>query len=246
MMKEFKHFISLGFFCSVASELEKYGYRTASGPFDWQACDSFREKIELIETRFEKFWTNFSLEGLYQGGVNLHTYEMKACKFTFVHDFDKYRSLQEQLPAVREKYRRRIDRFYENIQEKSLFIRYVNPEEDIKWIEDNEDRILYLLKSFNAENEIIYVSNSDVPIGVKNVFYVNKDFNDFVARRFISNSESLRLYLESLPFSQSIRSNNIRRFKTKRIRRVLTLLSSVARRLFVYPFKEPYIHYKKR
>lgn len=67
-MKEFKHFISLGFFCSVASELEKYGFRTTSGPFDWQACDSFSERIELIKTGFERFWANFNPDGLYQGG----------------------------------------------------------------------------------------------------------------------------------------------------------------------------------
>lgn len=171
---------------------------------------------------------------------------MKACRFTFVHDFDKYLTLEEQLPSVRDKYRRRIDRFYKNIQEKSLFIRYVNPLEDIKWIEDNQCEILRLLKSFNSENEIIYISNSDVLIDVKNVFYVNKDTNDIVARKFVSRNEELRHYLESLPFKRSVRNCNIKKYKLKRIRRILTILPNLLRKFYNLILKVPYVHYQKR
>ena len=37
--KEYKHFISLGYFCSVAMELERFGLRSESGPFDWVISD---------------------------------------------------------------------------------------------------------------------------------------------------------------------------------------------------------------
>lgn len=68
MEENYRHFISLGFFCSVASELERYGLRSASGPFDWQSCDSFKERMDLINNRFEKFWEHLTVSGLYQGG----------------------------------------------------------------------------------------------------------------------------------------------------------------------------------
>lgn len=35
----YKHVISLGFFCSVALELERKGLRDASYPFDWLISD---------------------------------------------------------------------------------------------------------------------------------------------------------------------------------------------------------------
>lgn len=34
-MRKFKHYISLGFFCAPAMELEKRGLRNESLPFDW-------------------------------------------------------------------------------------------------------------------------------------------------------------------------------------------------------------------
>lgn len=33
--EEYENVISLGYFCSVASEIERLGLRRHSGPFDW-------------------------------------------------------------------------------------------------------------------------------------------------------------------------------------------------------------------
>lgn len=49
----FKHYISLGYFCSVALELEKCGLRSQSSPFDWNITWSFKGVIEAINNRFE-------------------------------------------------------------------------------------------------------------------------------------------------------------------------------------------------
>lgn len=50
----YKHVISLGFFCSVALELERKGLRDASYPFDWLISD-FQGVIKVIENRFYDF-----------------------------------------------------------------------------------------------------------------------------------------------------------------------------------------------
>lgn len=34
-MKKYENFISLGYFCSVALELQRLGLRSCSSPFDW-------------------------------------------------------------------------------------------------------------------------------------------------------------------------------------------------------------------
>ena len=56
--EEYENVISLGYFCSVASEIERMGLRTHSGPFDWQACVDFKKRIELIDTWFKEFFEN--------------------------------------------------------------------------------------------------------------------------------------------------------------------------------------------
>lgn len=48
------HYISLGYFCSIAMELERLGLRSESSPFDWLISD-FEGVIHAIENHFEDF-----------------------------------------------------------------------------------------------------------------------------------------------------------------------------------------------
>ena len=54
-MTEFRHFISLGSFCSVALDLEALGLREASMPFDWNIDLRFEGVIDCIEKGFAHF-----------------------------------------------------------------------------------------------------------------------------------------------------------------------------------------------
>lgn len=65
-LKIFSNFISLGYFCSVALELERLGYRNFSNPFDWLISD-FKGVLELIENDFENF---LSMQYLFQNKKN--------------------------------------------------------------------------------------------------------------------------------------------------------------------------------
>ena len=153
---KYTHFISLGYFCSVASELERIGLRDSSSPFDW--CISDLEGVKnLIENNFEGF---LDYENMYQHTDNLAHYINMRYHISFYHDFNQYDSLKKQLPGVKKKYKRRIERFYQNIKEPTLFIRYISDEDgtskELKWIEKNYDDLLKLLQSFNNKNNIIY------------------------------------------------------------------------------------------
>ena len=128
--EEYENVISLGYFCSVASEIERMGLRTHSGPFDWQACVDFKKRIELIDTWFKEFFVFLNEEGLYQKVSEPQIYFMKAVGVFLVHDFTMYKSLAEQLPEVRRKYERRVASFYRQIAKKTLFIHYVNKDND--------------------------------------------------------------------------------------------------------------------
>ncbi len=102
-MNEYKHYISLGYFCSVAMELEKYGLRDASYLFDWLITD-FEGVMDAISNYFYDY---VLFDNLYQNKDNRSIYFDKKYKFSYVHDFNKYRSLNSQIDQVK-KYRRDI------------------------------------------------------------------------------------------------------------------------------------------
>lgn len=216
-MITYEHYISLGYFCSVAMELERIGLRSESSPFDWCISD-FEGVINAIENRFEK-WLDYDF--LLQSASARENYFNKRYKIWFFHDFDKYHSLEKQLPNVINKYNRRIDRFYKSIQRPTLFFRYISDEElnddgkskELEYIEKNHTKILLLLKSFNKNNDIIYIGNNGVRSNVINIYNVEKDANDCVARKPLEKNASL--FDLCMSFEYEPRKRNIDVFNVK-------------------------------
>lgn len=157
-MKQYKNYISLGYFCSVALELERMGLRSTSSPFDW-IISNYEGVINAIQNHFEDF---LSYENLLQSESVHKRYFDEKYRMWFFHDFDQYHSLKSQLPSVKAKYLRRIYRFYEDIKEPTLFVRYISDEteEELEYIKKNHTKIKDLLKSFNQENDVLYIANS--------------------------------------------------------------------------------------
>lgn len=50
MEKNYKNYISLGYFCEVAQDLEKLGLRNQSSPFDW-CITYFPNVIDAIDKK---------------------------------------------------------------------------------------------------------------------------------------------------------------------------------------------------
>ena len=50
----YRHVVSLGWFCSVAEEIERLGLRNASYPFDWILTD-WQTVAEMTEGTFTDF-----------------------------------------------------------------------------------------------------------------------------------------------------------------------------------------------
>lgn len=186
----FEHIISLGHFCGVAQELERLGLRDASYPFDWLITT--REPLhQLIDSHFDGF---LEYDYLYQSREERKIYRNKYYNFgvSFYHDFSKYKPLDVQLDEVKEKYARRIERFYTAITEPALFIRYVNNEDDAEYYSKHFDECLERYKQFCPESELIFVVNDEYKnFNIPNAFYVEKDENDTVARRFTEKNEEL-------------------------------------------------------
>lgn len=208
-MAYYSNIISLGFFCSVASELERVGLRSASYPFDWLISD-FEGVVKAIESHFEDF---LNYDNMAQYEMNPSFYKDQKYKMQFYHDFDECNSLKKQLPKVKEKYGRRIERFYSSIKNPTLFLRYIESQDEVEWIERNLDRINSLFCSFNDKNSIIWIANSEIKSKHLPIFSVEKDDNDSVARTFLESNKELKQMLESIDFSN--RESNLVFFNRK-------------------------------
>ena len=216
-MEKYCNFISLGYFCSVATELEKLGFRSASYPFDW-TISNFEGVIDAINSNFEDF-LDYNL--LRQSNTNKSHYFNVKYRIWFYHDFDSYLSLRRQLPNVKKKYNRRIERFYNSISEPTLFFRYISDEicdennksVELDFIEKNYHDILSLLKSYNSKNEIVFIANSSVKSDIIHIYNVEKDENDVVSRKPIENNNDLLNFLESLDYS--LRDENLQYYSER-------------------------------
>lgn len=230
------HYISLGYFCSVAMELEKLGLRSESSPFDWLISD-FEGVIHSIRNHFEDF-----LEPTYlaQNSRNRAHYKNIKYNLQFFHDFNQYQSLDDQLPAIQNKYNRRIQRFYKSISEPTLFIRYINDKaiadntsKELLWIEENYDSILSLLKSFNDQNDILFIANDGVSSQKFKIYNVKKDDGDNVARSPLTKDPALQKFFTAIDFPE--RQLNIERYlqkqqqkkKSKTKKKLISLLKKI-------------------
>lgn len=213
----YTNYISLGYFCSIADDLEKLGLRNQSSPFDWGISD-FPNVIKTIDTNFKGF---MDYDNLSQS-VNIRKhYRDDKFKFYFFHDFNEYKSLDAQYDFVKSKYYRRIKRFLESIKQPTLFIRYISTEEldennksiELIWIENNYDYILNILKKFNQQNNIIFIGDETLKSDKIKIYTVFKDTDDLVSRLPIYNNKELFPILSSIDFPN--KQDNIERYNKK-------------------------------
>ena len=241
-------YISLGYFCSVAIELEKLGLRTESSPFDWVVSD-FDGVIKAIKNNFIDFLEYDYLE---QSGVNRSIYRNTKYNLYFFHDFDKYKNLDRQLQSIQRKYNRRIERFYNSITEPTLFIRYISDEkivegvsEELKYIEENYDEIISLLKSFNESNEILFIANEGVVSQKLQIYNVEKDQNDVVSRNPISNNSALYDKFSRIDVPDKQRHIDRYREKERKKKRIYNRIKRKTIQIIKNAFWKEYSHTKQ-
>ena len=234
-------YISLGYCCSIATDLEKLGLRDQSSPFDWLISD-LKGVIMAIREHFSDF---LSYEYLSQDMNNHAIYKNTKYNVSFFHDFDQYRPLKKQLPDVQAKYYRRIERFYDSIKEPVLFIRYISDEqkvggvsEELLWIEAHYEEILALLKSFHADNDILFIANEGVTSQKIKIYNVSRDENDIVARSPICKNPVLYERFSSIDFPD--KQANIDR--SKRQRGKLRKIKKKGRAFLKKTFLKEYVH----
>ncbi len=217
MNKNYTNYISLGYFCEVAQDLEKLGLRNQSSPFDW-GISCFANVIDAIDKEFLGF---MDYDNLSQSINERAHYHEDRYQFFFFHDFSKYKSLDKQYKFVKAKYDKRIKRFLQSIKQPTLFIRYISSEEldennrskELNWIENNYEYVINVLKRFNPQNDIVFIGDETINSDKIKIYMVPRDKEDKVSRLPIYNNKELFPILSSVNFHG--KQENIARYNQK-------------------------------
>ena len=177
--------IPLGGTCSIAYQLKKNNLRNKAYPFDWVRISNLSNINHLLENNFDKFFLDLKLvefsKNFKVNNMNgSYIYKNNFCKF--YHDFDS-KINDKNFLLFKEKYLRRINRFYEKIKnsKKILFIR-----EEIGNLSENKiKKFLEIIDTFNSKLEfklkIITINKKLEKINLPNVeiIYSNKKVIDW-------------------------------------------------------------------
>ncbi|MEQ9901004.1 DUF1796 family putative cysteine peptidase [Pectobacterium punjabense] len=122
-MKKYDIIYSIGRDCACSEYLNKNGLRISSGPFDWLTNANFEERFKLLLNDFKDFlnpedFIILKKDPLVLNDNNCDYYENKNTNFYFYHDFPINIDFSDSFNDVKEKYLRRIDRFYLNVKNK--------------------------------------------------------------------------------------------------------------------------------
>ncbi len=147
----FDHFISLGLSCPMAGSMSKYGLRSCSGPFDWLVTVDLGWVLYHIDTDFKEFLLQENLESYNDNPLHFRD---KLSGFVFLHEKLSFRDEYIELKC---KYDRRIDKFLKITQSKVCYLRRIDDENDIAYIEKNADYIRRVIYKHNSESEIVFL-----------------------------------------------------------------------------------------
>ena len=146
----FKAFISLGWACVTAASMEKYGLRDGSYPFDW-VRSRLNGVLHFLENDFEDFLCR---ENLSEDGKCFYD---RKWGIDFIHDGTI--TAEGEYDNICEKYKRRIQRFMETVQEgKVCFVRAIIDQAEVCWIKENSEYISKIISKF-PKCEIVFLAH---------------------------------------------------------------------------------------
>ena len=114
--------------------------------------------------------------------------------------------------------------------------------EDLEYIKINQQQIRTLLKTFNSQNEIIYIAHTGKHFDIENIYYVEKDVGDGVARTFLKKLPELREHLTACSILTYNIGCNLKRYRKKKIKKVFRKLLT---KFTAFLHLKPYYHYQQ-
>jgi len=128
MKRKYDFIFSLGGSCKGNMSLRAAGLQHLSFPLDWCGGPRLVDKAYHINSDFADFLNVANLEKLPVPKTNqTQLYRDKKLGYTIIHEFHTGVPFEQELPVVREKFKRRIARFLSLIdRSKSVLVTWVN------------------------------------------------------------------------------------------------------------------------
>lgn len=123
MQKKYDIVYSIGHDCACSMYLKKHRLRVVSGPLDWLTSVPAHMRFDMILNGFANFMNQDDFVLIEKdpnivNDDNCDYYKNNCTGLYFYHDFATGVPLEKSFGAVAEKYKRRIERFYDNIRDK--------------------------------------------------------------------------------------------------------------------------------
>jgi predicted secreted protein len=106
------------------------------------------------------------------------------------------------------------------------------------WIEENFNYIQDVIKSYNQNNEIMFIGNDGIISEKINIFNISPDENDTVARKWIKKNQYLNDFFSNYSFPQKEKSLINYQKKLKRKNKIFGRVFSKYCRFKKYFLKE--------
>ena len=174
----------------MAEYLINHNLRLCTSPFDWVGQATFEQRTHAILTKWEGIFKEDNFKGHPQVDKEHDAYVNPVSNFRFFHDIPAGVPLSEAFPDFVAKYKRRIDRFDENIKTKDrvLLIWFNNDVNSIPVSNWTLWRCCRLIcKHYKKNIDFIVIENDSTMLSGKIVekrirknikrFYVNAEFN---------------------------------------------------------------------
>ena len=118
-MKEYDFIFSLGATCAVSQSLRDAGLQFASYPFDWIGSPGLLRDVEMVEGGFDGWFEKEDLklwDVRHEEGAVQRVYKNMRTGFGFPHEFTNAFTFEDGYEKTKEKYDRRIERFYRDVR----------------------------------------------------------------------------------------------------------------------------------
>ena len=160
--KKFDLIVSIGEDCACTSYLRRFNLQKYSYPFDWLSNASFETRISLLVNDFEGFLNPENIEFLdIENHTDCDSYMDIKSKFHFYHDFKKGKTLEENYNIVKDKYNRRINRLYSQIDNSKNILFVWWSKDKIQDVEEIKNAYFSLKNKFNTKNiSLLCIENS--------------------------------------------------------------------------------------
>lgn len=173
--------------------------------------------------------------------INPKYYYDVQSKLHFYYDFSCHIPFEDQFDSVQNKYIRRIECLYKCLSDASLFVRYIEDENELDYVCRRIDFINDFFRSFDSNNAIIFFVNEDIAKSnqISNQFIIVPNRGSKTIHHFLSSIPSAEeFFIKSLNPFHSQRLSALARYKKKK------LLKRISRFMIRFEARKPiYKHY---